>query len=206
MAPTRNGIHGRVRDSGMTKAMDWREMRQWEIGLLEKSTGEGLEHWNVRVLGTGIQSEAALRSWLTDQGVVGYPRMLLVMERFGYPDFLLATSEALVDAQYADRQHLRPVCDRLLELAAGLGDVTIQTRKTYIALVGSRRTFAQIVATTRSRVDLGLRLDGQVPHGRLLDAKNLGNRSCSVRIVLTEPHDVDDEVAVQLQRAYEANL
>ena len=132
--------------------------------------------------------------------------MLLVMERFGYPDFLLATSDELVDGQYADRLQLRPVCDRLLEIAAGLGEVTIQTRKTYIALVGPRRTFAQIVATTKTRVDLGLRLDGESPHGRLLDAKNLGNRSCSVRIPLTAVDQVDDEVVAELQRAYDANL
>jgi predicted transport protein len=190
----------------MGKTMDWREMREWEIGLLEKATGQGLEHWNARVLETGIQHEAELRTWLTEEGVTGYPRMLLVMERFGYPDFLLATSDQLVDGQYADRPELRPICDRLLERAAGLGEVTIQTRKTYIALVGPRRTFAQIVATTKARVDLGLRLDGEQPHGRLLDAKNLGNRSCSVCIPLTGIDQVDDEVMTLLQRAYDANL
>jgi hypothetical protein len=190
----------------MATTMDWREMREWEIGLLEKSTGQGLEHWNARVLDSGIQTEDALKNWLTEQGVAGYPRMLLVMERFGYPDFLLATSDELVDGQYADRQQLRPICDRLLELVVGLGEVTIQTRKTYIALVGPRRTFAQIVATTRSRVDLGLRLDGEKPTGRLLDAKNLGNRSCSVRIALTRLEEIDDDVLTQLQRAYDANL
>jgi predicted transport protein len=190
----------------MANTMDWREMREWEIGLLEKATGEGLEHWNARVLESGIQNEAELRPWLTEQGVTGYPRMLLVMERFGYPDFLLASSDELVDGQYADRLQLRPVCDRLLEIAAGVGEVTIQTRKTYIALVGPRRTFAQIVPTTKTRVDLGLRLDGENPHGRLMDAKNLGNRSCSVRIPLTAVDQIDDEVATELQRAYDANL
>jgi hypothetical protein len=190
----------------MANTMDWREMREWEIGLLEKATGQGLAYWNARVLETGIRQESQLRSWLTEQGVTGYPRMLLVMERFGYPDFLLATSDELVDGQYADRPQLRPVCDRLLEIAAGVGEVTIQTRKTYIALVGPRRTFAQIVATTKTRVDLGLRLDGERPHGRLLDAKNLGNRSCSVRIPLTALDQVDDEVVALLQRTYDANL
>jgi hypothetical protein len=43
--------------------------------------------------------------------------MLRVMKRFGYPDFLLATSDELVDGQYADRLQLRPVCDRLWDIA-----------------------------------------------------------------------------------------
>jgi hypothetical protein len=39
-----------------------------------------------------------------------------------------------------------------------------------------------------------------------LDAKNLGNRSCSVRIPLTAVDQIDDDVATELQRAYDANL
>lgn len=181
-------------------------MREWEIGLLERRTGKGLEHWNARVLEAGIDTEAGLRAWLTEQGVTGYPQMLLVMERFGYPDFLLATADELVDGQYANRPQLRPICDQLLEVAAGLGDVTIQTRKTYISLVGPRRTFAQIAATTRKRVDLGLRLDSERPHGRLLDGRSMGNGSFSVRFPLASVDEVDDEVVIWLQRAYDANL
>jgi len=190
----------------MAESMDWRATREWEIGLLERRTGEGLDHWNARVLETGIDSQTSLRAWLNDQGVTGYPQMLLVMERFGYPDFLLATADELVDGQYADRPHLRPICDRLLEVAAGLGDVTIQTRKTYISLVGPRRTFAQVAATTKRQVDLGLRLDGERPRGRLLDAKSMGNGSFSVRFPLATLDEVDDEVLTWLQRAYDANL
>lgn len=190
----------------MAKSMDWREMREWEIGLLEQRTGQGLEYWNARVLDSGAQTENDLRSWLSEQGIAGYPQMLLVMERFGYPEFLLATGDELIAGQYSDRPELRPIYDRLVEIADKVGEVTIQTRKTYVALVGPRRTFAQVIATTKKRVDLGLRLDGEKPHGRLLDAKSLGNRSCSVRIPLANLDEVDGEVVALLQRAYDANL
>ena len=181
-------------------------MREWEIGLLQRQTGQGLEFWNARVLDSGAATEPALRDWLTAQGVTGYPRMLLVMERFGYPEFLLATSDELLDGQYADRPHLRPILDRLLEVGMALGEVSVQARKTYVTLVGPRRTFAQVVATTRNRVDLGLRLDGEQPHGRFLAAKSLGNQSCSVRVPLTTVDEVDTEVIDAMQRTYDANL
>lgn len=35
--------------------------------------------------------------------MTGYARSLLVMERFGYPDFLRASGDELIDGQYADR-------------------------------------------------------------------------------------------------------
>src|SRR2546422_9652319 len=88
------------------------------------------------------------------------------MERFGYPDFLLATADELIDGQYADRAQLRPIFDALIDAAAGLGHVTIQARKTHVSLVSPRRTFARVQATTKNRVDLGLRVEGRKAKGR----------------------------------------
>ena len=182
-------------------------MMTWCGELLDRRTGEDVATWNSRVRGSGISDEPSLRRWLGDQGVTGYAQMLLVMERFGYPDFLTASADELLDEQYADRPALRPVADLLVELGQAAGDeVTVQLRKTYVSLVGPRRTFAQIVPTTRSRVDLGLRIDGAEPGGRLLPAKNLGNRTCSVRFALSTVDQVDDEVVEMLRRAYEANV
>ena len=78
------------------------------------------------------------------------------MEQYGYPDFLLASADKLIDRQYADRQQLRPIFDALLAAATGLENVVVQTRKTYVSLVTPVRTFARIVPATKQRVDLGL--------------------------------------------------
>ncbi len=65
-----------------------------------------------------------------------------------------------------------------------------------------RRTFAVVQATTRRRVDLGLRLDHARPGGRLL-AANGGVGAATLRIPLATPGDVDAEVLRWLQRAYD---
>jgi hypothetical protein len=78
--------------------------------------------------------------------------------------------------------------------------VSVQARKTCVTLITPRRTFAVVQATTKSRVDLGLRLDDDRPAGRLLAAKNLG--AATVRVPLTRPEDVDAEVLGWLRRAY----
>jgi hypothetical protein len=190
----------------MGERKDWRGMMTWAAELLERKTGDDLSTWNHRVRASGIDDEAELRAWLSAKQVTGYAQMLLVMERFGYPPFLTATPDELLDGQYADRPHLRPVADLVIDVAQTAGkEVTVQVRKTYVSLVGPRRTFAQVVPSTKSRVDLGLRLD--VPAtGRLLPAKNLGNRDCPVRIGFATTDEVDDEVVDLLRRAYDANL
>lgn len=185
----------------------WQEMREQEIRWLIERTGDGLETWNARVIESGLSDEASLRAWLTDKGVTGYPAMLLVMERFGYPDYLQATAHELIDGQYADRPELRPILDTILGLLPRVGDVEVQARKTYVALITPKRTFGAIQPTTRKRVDLGLRLaaDHQ-PSGRLKWAASFGQSSVTHKIGLASADEIDEEVESWLKRAYEANI
>lgn len=187
----------------MAQTRDWNGMRAMSARLLSERTGADVDAWNQRIAGEGLASEPELRAWLTAQGVTGYAQSLLVMERFGYPAFLLASADELIEGQYADRPQLRPIFDAIIDAAAGLGEVVIQMRKTYVALVTPRRTFARVQPTTRQRVDLGLRLAGQSPGGRLKPSKI--HETMPLQISLTTPEDVDSDLLTWLQLAYEQN-
>ena len=185
------------------KTLGWQRMKDLSARLLRERTGDGVDTWNRRIEAQGFDDEEELRAWLTKQGVSGYAQSLLVMERFGYPDFLLASADELIDGQYADRPQLRPIFDAIIEAASSLGKVTIQARKTYVSLVSARRTFARIQPTTKKRVDLGLRLEGRRPGGRLQPSRI--QESMKVQIGLGAPDEVDSEVLGWLQRAYDEN-
>lgn len=110
-------------------------------------------------------------------------------------------TDDLIAGQYADRPGLRPVLDAVLALLPAIGDVTVEPRRTCVSLASSRRVFASIQPTTRSRLDLGLRLDAK-PGGRLLVAKNIGSGTINLRIPLTSADEVDNEVVEWLAEAY----
>ncbi len=114
----------------MPEVRDWQRMRDMSPRMLEERTGAGVETWNRWIRREGLDDEGKLQAWLTEQGVTGYAQSLLVMERFGYPDFIFASADELIDGQYADRPQLRPICAAIVEAAVMLGDVTIQARKT----------------------------------------------------------------------------
>jgi hypothetical protein len=124
-------------------------------------------------------------------------------------DYLAADGDddpdALIEGQYADRPGLRPILDAVLAGLPGLGPVTVQPRKTLVTLFTPRRAFAAVRAATRDRVDLGLRLDGATPGGRLQAAGNVGGGGVTVRVALTAPQDVDDEVRDLIRHAYQEN-
>lgn len=187
----------------MTQIRDWQSMKAMSARLLQERTGLDVAAWNQRIQAQHFKDEKALRSWLAKQGVTGYAQTFLVMESFGYPDFMQASAEELIQGQYADRPQLRPIFEAILGAAAGLEDVAIQARKTYVSLVTARRTFARVQPTTRQRVDLALRLEGQKPGGRLQPSRI--HATTPLQISLTTPEDVDAEVLDWLQKAYEQN-
>jgi len=122
------------------------------------------------------------------------------------PGLLTPEAVQLIDGQYADRPHLRPILDTVLDALPALGEVTVEARRTLVSLVTPRRTFAIVQPTTRNRVDLGLRLEGlgdPKPGARLQPAKNLG--AATVRLALTDPAEFDDEALGWLRLAYEQN-
>jgi hypothetical protein len=57
--------------------------------------------------------------------------------------------------------------------------------------------------TTKKRVDLGLRLEGQEPGGRLQPSKL--QETMRLQISLSSKDDVDPEVLEWLRRAYDQN-
>ncbi len=187
----------------MKEVRDWQQNRSIWIRVLEQGTGEALETWNQRIQQESFQDEQSLRDWLTAKSISGYAQTLLVMERFGYPDYFTVTGDELVEAQYADRPQLRPIFDKIVQAISQYGEVILQTRKTYVSLVGPRRTFARIQPTTKTRVDLGLRLENQEPGGRL--QKSSIHPTMKLQIGLSSLEDVDDEVIDCLKKAYDEN-
>lgn len=191
----------------MAEPRTWQGMWAKYATRLREQTGADVATWMERVRAEAPDDEAGVRRWLDEQGVTGYPQMLLIMERFGWPDFLQMSDEELVEGQYADREHLRPILDEVLRVVHERHpEVEVAARKGYVPLHTPRRQFAVVKATTKQRVDLGLRLDGQEPSGRLVPAKGLANDTINVRIPLASADEVDEEVAGWLDEAWEGNL
>lgn len=178
-------------------------MKDLYARLLQERTGLDAAAWNQRIQAQQFKDEQALHRWLNEQGVTGYAQSFLVMEQFGYPGFMQSSAEKLIEGQYADRPQLKPIFDFILSSVAGLEDVTIQARKTYVSLVTPRRTFARIQPTTKTRVDLALRLEGHQPGGRLQHSKI--HETTPLQVSLASPEAVDAEVLGWLLQAYEQN-
>jgi hypothetical protein len=195
--------HDSKNRAGRLTIHDWQRNRAMWIRVLERQTGKSLQTWNRRIAAQRFSNERSLRSWLAAQDVSGYARSLLVMESFGYPDYVQASADELIDQQYATRPHLKPICEAIIAASTALADVTIQARKTFVSLLTPRRTFARVQPTTKTRLDLGLRLESRKAAGRLQPSRI--HETMPLQVSLHTLDDLDDKVREWLRQAYVEN-
>jgi hypothetical protein len=110
-----------------------------------------------------------------------------------------AAADDLLDAQYrGDKAALRPIHDRIVAMATGLGpDVTVVVQKTGVSL-RRRRQFGVIQAPSAKRVQLGLNLAATPDDPRIVATTGM----CSQRVDLTAPDALDPTVEGWIAEAY----
>ncbi|KAA2248439.1 DUF4287 domain-containing protein [Solihabitans fulvus] len=183
------------------------EMMAAVTASMRERTGRDLDEWVALVLASGPDplDQHAVRAWLRDEHGMGQNSQWAVAfaaaRRAGWRE---PTVAEYVDGQYAGRKAaLRPIYDRVAELATGLGaDVTVEGRGSYVPFVRARQ-FAAVQAATLGRVDLGLRFTSPPDSARLRPAKAPGQ--ATHKIALTGVDEVDAEVEGLLRAAYEQN-
>jgi len=172
---------------------------------LPARTGKTLEQWVALLRAEGPADFKARLRWLKQEHAFGQNTCYLIAHAARPADYAPPTDDALLDAQYAGpKAALRPIYEALTEAAGELGsDVGLGFRKTYVSLARQHQ-FALIQPSTRTRVDLGLRLPDVAPTERLEPAGSFGSGSVTHRVRLASVEEVDAEVREWLRAAYEA--
>ena len=180
--------------------MDVHEARRTQLRNIEQSTGTPIADWFALIEGRRAEGlkHGQLVAWLKSEHGLTH----------GNANALALASAAdgelepvdLVAAQYAGgKESLRPLYDRLVTLAASLGDdVEVSPKKTSVSLRRSKQ-FAVLTPATRTRIDVGLNLGDAPADGRLEQATGM----CSHRVRISSVDEIDDEFARLLQAAYE---
>ena len=188
------------------------EMVQNTLAQLRAKTGRDLDEWLAFIKKEGPPTEKARRDWLKAEHGLGTNYSWWLAERAegkgeedGDPAAYLKAAARYVEEMYAGpKAALRPIHDRILELAFELGDdVKVCPCKTIVPLYRNH-VFAEIKPTTRTRIDLGFALGDTPAVGRLIDTGGLAKKNrITHRIPIASPAEIDVEVEHWLRTAYE---
>ena len=169
---------------------------------LEEKTGKSLAQWIEIVKKSKLEKHGEIMKFLKgDHGMThGFANFVTLKAREA--DAGSHDADDLVASQYAKKADLKPIYDKLIEAIEPMGsDIEFVPKKANVSC--KRKTqFALIQPSTKTRMDLGLKLKGVDPGGRLEDSGPFG-AMCTHRIQLTDISDVDDEVIGWIKEAYE---
>jgi hypothetical protein len=177
-------------------------VQKWAAELPAK-TGRPLDEWAAVVRGWKLPAADARARLKAETGLGTNTAWWLV--EYANPAGYLRAAEGFVAAAYAGpKAHLFPIFEKLVEYGRSLGaDVLVCPCKTMVPLYRSR-VFAEIKATTRTRVDLALAL-GDAPAAGVLAVNaprmKKGDRLTHL-IALAAAADVTAEVKRWLKAAY----
>lgn len=179
--------------------MDVDAATQTMIDNLPAKTGRALDEWFMLLDAAGLDKHGQAVAWLkSEHGVThGFANLVVTMHR--QRGAAPASSDDLVDAQYAGaKAPLRAILDRILAEVTAFGDdVEVAPKKTGVSLRRGKQ-FALVEVPSAKRVSVGLNLRGDAPTERLRAASGM----CTHRVDVTTEADVDGELIAWLREAY----
>jgi hypothetical protein len=187
------------------------EMVQKWVEALPTTTGRSLEQWIDFIKKNGPAGEKERRDWLKAEHKLGTNSAWWLAERAegkggdeDSPEAYLQAAAGYVENMFSGgKSGLRPIYERLLTMAAELGnDVKACPCQTIVPLY-RHHVFAQLKPSTRTRLDLGFALKDRKAEGRLIDTGGFAKKDrITHRIPLSSVEEIDDEVSLWLERAY----
>ncbi|PKV75432.1 DUF4287 domain-containing protein [Pontibacter ramchanderi] len=176
---------------------------QTMIDNLQKNTGKSLEGWIQIIQSTGLQKHGEIVKYLkTEHGFThGFANMVALKAK-GTDAGSAEKPEDLVEKQYKGKEQLLPIYETLVARLKQFGnDVELAPKNAYVS-VRSKKQFALIQPSTKTRLDVGINLKGQDPEGRLEKSGSF-NAMCSHRVRLQNAGEIDAELIGWLKAAYE---
>lgn len=91
----------------------------------------------------------------------------------------------------------------MAKLAKFGDDVRVAPTNTYISLLRGSKKFGIVQPSAAERIDIGIKLKGLAPSGRL-EAAGSWNIMVTHRVRISDPKQIDAKVLVWLKQAYDA--
>ena len=172
-----------------------------EKGLLDK-TGKSLPEWIKIVRASGVEKHKEIINFLKSEHGFTYGFANFVAHKSKASDAGSQQDDDLIANQYTGKEVLFPIYEEILSIVSGFGDdIEIAPKKSSVSL-RRKRQFALVQPSTKTRIDLGLKLNDAQLSSRLETSGPFGTM-CTNRIQLTVDSAVDEEVINWLKLAYE---
>lgn len=175
---------------------------QGYLDTIKSKTGKSAEDLRKLAAVKGLSTRAEIVQWAqTELGLgLGHARAVahvLLRHEAG-------SIQEQIDAHFkGGKSEWRSTYENLLTKISKFGkDIEVSPAKAYLSLVRNKKKFAILQPATKDRFDIGIKLKGVKPAGRLETAGSW-NSLVTHRVRISDPKQIDAEVLRWLKQAYE---
>lgn len=173
------------------------------IDNLEKKFGKSLDKWIKIVNKEKLVKHGEILKFLKESHgfTHGYANLVSMKARKADAGSAENTDQ-LVEDQYNGKENLLSIYNKIIAEISKFGkDIEIAPKKASVSL-RRKKQFALIQPSTKTRIDLGLKLKDVENQGKLEGSGPFGIM-CTHRIKISDSKEVDKEVLSWLKEAYE---
>ena len=173
------------------------------IDNLHRNTGKSLQEWITVVQKKGFAKHGEIVKFLKDEHEFthGFANLVALKSK-GSDAGSVEDKDSLVEKQYAGKESLKPVYEKLLAEVLKFGDdIEVAPKNAYVSL-RRKKQFGSLQPATKTRFEIGLSLKGQ-PGGGMLEEITTPNSMFSHKIKLESLNDLNPEMISWLRKAYD---
>jgi len=182
--------------------MDSNEMLKKMLENLPSKTGKSLEEWKEVLKTKDFKKHSEGVNFLKKEHQVphGFANTIVTLFREEGQKTV-----DLVQAQYAGKEALYPIYQKVLAVVNKLGnDITVTPKKTSVSII-RKKQFVLVKPATKTRIDLGLKLPDKPVGDRLGNSGPFGTM-CTHRVKLSSASEIDEELIAWMKEAYELSV
>ena len=175
------------------------------LDTIKAKTGKTPDDFRGLAAKKGLTQYREIMAWLKADFGLGHGHANAIAQLLVNADKLKVKPDDRIAKLFAgNKEKWRKTYDTLIAKLAKLGDnVKMAPTNTYISLLRGSKKFAIVQPSTAERFDIGLKLKGVKPTGRL-EAAGPWNAMVTHRVRISNPKEINAEVLAWLKQAYDA--
>lgn len=175
------------------------------LDSVKAKTGKTPDDFRALAAEKGLVKSGQIVAWLKSDYGLGHGHASAVAAVIVHADKRDAGPAEMIAALFSGKKaSWRTAYDALAAEASKFGaDVEMEPNLTYVNVRRGTRKFGIVQPSSAARLDIGIKLKGVAPSGRL-EAAGSWNNMVSHRVRITDPAQIDAEVLAWLRQAYDA--
>jgi len=172
---------------------------------IQAKTGKTPDDFRALAEKKGLVKTSELLAWLQADFGLGRGHAMAIVHVLQLASAPKVSRADQIAAHFAGKKAawLKPYETLMKKVSQFGGDVSVSPTNTYLSLLRGKNKFAVLEPATPERFDVGLKLKGVAPAGRL-EAAGAWNSMVTHRVRVENPKQFDAELLAWLRQAYEA--